>query len=95
MFSYTIKSDVTCRETHERTGLAIRHRVWQLEVGSDDFYVSWISASPSGDGPECKAFFCDERGNVDDWEPCAASYSADSNIALSEILDSLLFDEAA
>ena len=41
------------------------------------------------------AFECDERGQVDDWEELAVSYSPDPEVALSEILDQLLVGEAA
>ena len=41
------------------------------------------------------AFECDERGRVKNWDELAASYSADSRVALSEILEQLFCNEAA
>ncbi len=95
MSSYTLLSECLTRETHLLTGAPIRHHMWYLLIEDTCYYVSWLSLAPEGNQPECMAFECDERGQVDDWEELAVSYSPDPEVALSEILDQLLVGEAA
>ena len=95
MLDYTVLSESTTRESHLKTDVPIQHKMWYLFSNGTFYYVSWLSLAPEGERPECMAFECDERGRVKNWDELAASYSADSRVALSEILEQLFCNETA
>lgn len=95
MMTYSLLSEYYARETNIRTEGPVQHKMWYILVGKVFYYVSWLSMAPDSDQPECMTFVCDEHGDVKDWGECASSCAADPKIALSEILEQLLYDDAA
>ena len=91
--SYSVLRDTTTVETRPLSGDPVLHRVWIVCIRGAFYHLSWLSRSYDRDLPECKAYPCNETGEIRIWRVLSCCYCVNPNVAFAEVMEDLLATE--